>query len=80
LGALEARRSGVVDDHRAKLVLFIHDELIYEVEEDYVDYFVPKLISHLENLPTERFGFSLRVPLVAEAKIGHILSDMAPFI
>jgi len=76
LGALEARRSGVVDDNRVRIALFIHDELIYEVDEDYVDAFVPKLIEHLENLPTERFGFSMRVPLIAEAKTGVNLAEM----
>jgi DNA polymerase I-like protein with 3'-5' exonuclease and polymerase domains len=79
LGALEARRAGIVDDDRAKLVLFIHDELIYEVDEDYAEEFTPKLLSCMENLPTERFGFKLRVPLVAEAKIGRILSDMKDY-
>jgi hypothetical protein len=79
LAALEARRAGIVDDCRAKIVLFIHDELIYEVDEDYVDEFTPKLISHMENLPTERFGFKMRVPLVAEAKIGTILSEMRDY-
>jgi DNA polymerase-1 len=79
LAALEARRSGLVDNIRARLVLFIHDELIYEVDEDYVDEFAPKLIMHMEHIPTERFGFRMRVPLVAEAKIGRTLSDMQDY-
>jgi uracil-DNA glycosylase family 4 len=76
LGALEARRSGLVDDVRAQIVLFIHDELIYMVDEDYIDFFVPGIIENLENIPTERFGFKMRVPLVAEASIGKNLADM----
>jgi uracil-DNA glycosylase family 4 len=76
LGALEARRSGLVDDVRAQIVLFIHDELIYMVDEDYVDYFVPRIIEYLENIPTERFGFKMRVPLVAEATVGKNLAEM----
>jgi DNA polymerase-1 len=79
LGALEARRSGLVDDDNAKLVLFIHDELIYSVKEDYVDYFIPRLIQHLENIPTQRFGFTMRVPLVAEASVGSNLADMEKY-
>jgi uracil-DNA glycosylase family 4 len=80
LGALEARRVGLVDDDRVQLVLFIHDELVYMVDEDYVDYFTPRIIEHLENIPTEKFGFKMRVPLIAEATVGKILSDMKPYI
>jgi DNA polymerase-1 len=76
LGALEARESGLVDDDKAQAVLFIHDELIYAVKEDYVDYFVPRIIWHLENIPVEKFGFQMRVPLVAEASVGSNLADM----
>jgi len=79
LGALEARRSGLVDDKRAQITLFIHDELIYAVDEDYVDEFVPRLLEHMENLPTERFGFKFSIPLIAEAKIGTSLSEMRDY-
>ena len=79
LGALEFHRSGLVNWKRAQIVLFIHDELIYEVEEDYVDEFTPLLITQLENISTEKFGFKLRVPLVAEAKIGKNLAEMKDF-
>ncbi|MBO4334483.1 MAG: hypothetical protein J5846_01435 [Desulfovibrio sp.] len=41
-----------MDDKRSRLVLFIHDELIYEVDEDFVDKFVPGLLHHMEELPT----------------------------
>ncbi len=47
LAALEARQSGFIDDYKARLVLFIHDELIYEVDEDMVDDFVPGLIGYM---------------------------------
>lgn len=76
LGALEARRSGFVDDKRAQLVLFIHDELIYAVDEDFVDEFVPGLLHYMEQLPTKQFGFEFSVPLIAEAKVGYSLSEM----
>ena len=79
LGALEARRAGLVDDNRAKLVLFIHDELIYEVDEDFVDEFVPQLLQYMEQLPTEKFGFTFSIPLIAEAKVGLSLAEMSDF-
>lgn len=79
LGALEARRSGLVDDKRAQLVLFIHDELIYAVDEDYVDYFVPRLLDQMSNLPTRQFGFEFSVPLIAEATTGLNLAEMKDY-
>ena len=79
LAALAARQSGFVDDNHARLVLFIHDELIYEVDEDMVDEFVPGLLHYMENIPTERFGFTFSVPLIADAKVGTALSDMHDF-
>jgi uracil-DNA glycosylase family 4 len=76
--ALDARRKGVYnDDERAKLVLFIHDELIFEVADDYVDEFIPKIIECMENVPTyENFGFRFSVPTVADAQIGTVMSEM----
>lgn len=79
LGALEARRSGLVDDKRAQLVLFIHDELIYAVDEDYVEYFVPRLLDQMSNLPTRQFGFEFSVPLIAEATTGLNLAEMKDY-
>lgn len=79
LAALEARQSGFVDDNRAQLVLFIHDELIYAVDEDMVDEFVPGLLGFMENIPTKRFGFEFSVPLIADAKIGKSLAEMSDY-
>lgn len=79
LAALEARRAGFVDDKRAQLVLFIHDELIYAVDEDFVEEFVPGLIHFMENIPTNQFGFEFSVPLIADAKVGKSLSEMNDF-
>lgn len=56
-------------------VVFIHDELIFEVREDKVDEYVPHIVHAMENPPLEEFGIKLKVPLLAEPKWGHNASD-----
>lgn len=67
-----------LDPNEARILAFIHDELIFEVRDDpeiIMRYY--KLIKrHMENPPLERFGVKMRVPLVANAKIGKNLADM----
>lgn len=80
LAALEGMNTGVIDDNIAKLVLFVHDELIFEVDEDRVDIFVPQILEVMQNLPTRRmFGFDLAVPFLAEASVGSVLSEMSEY-
>lgn len=61
-------------------VLFIHDELIFEVIENKIDYYVPHIVTAMEHPPLERFGVKLRVPLLAEPKIGDNASDTKNYI
>lgn len=79
LAALHAIETGLVDGRRAKLVLFIHDELIFEVDENFVDKFVQNLIKCMENINErfeEDFGFTMAVPLKASVEYGKNLADM----
>lgn len=79
LAALEAKRCGLVDDVRSKLVLFIHDELIFEVEDYLVPIFVPKIIEIMTSLNgvfKRYFGFEMNVPLEADASTGKNLAQM----
>jgi len=76
LGCLQAKRAGLLDGTRARLVLFIHDELIWEVREDFVHSFSKEMDGFLTNLPTEQFGFTLRVPLATETTVGYDLGHM----
>ncbi|WP_029689444.1 DNA polymerase [Thermoanaerobacter sp. A7A] len=59
-----------------KLVLFIHDALIFSVKKDKLDFYINLIKEHLENLPTEKFGFKLKVPLEVEVAIGESLDKM----
>jgi DNA polymerase-1 len=63
----------------ARPVLFIHDELIFEVMEDKVDKYVPIIQKYMENPRFEKFGVKLRVPLLAEPKIGVNASDTVDY-
>ena len=74
--ALHVKRSGDFDTKKAKLALFIHDELIYLTRDDYLDEFAPILKHHMENPPVEHyFGFKLSVPWKADFKTGKNLAD-----
>lgn len=61
----------------ARVVLFIHDELIFEVREDLADKYVGRIKYHMENPPIEKtFGVKLSVPLKADIKVGPNLKDL----
>lgn len=82
LAALWAKRRGIVDGVKARIVLFIHDELIFEVDEDHVPVFVAGLRDTMENLNEifrRDFGFEMSVPLKAEIEVGYNLAEMKEF-
>lgn len=66
--------------HRAidcKCVLFIHDELIFEVKDGKVQKFAKMIKNAMENPPLKRdFGIEFSVPLVGEPKVGQNLAEM----
>jgi len=79
LAALKAKKTGVIDPKIAKLVLFIHDELIFEVKENYVDKFAKDLSDVMESIDEEiliDFGLKMRIPLKADVKVGYNLAEM----
>lgn len=60
-------------------VMFIHDEHFFLVREDKVDTYVPHIVHAMEHPPLEKFGVQLKVPLVAEPKIGYNASDLSKY-
>jgi len=78
-GALIADETGLIDGRTVDLSLFIHDELIFLVDEDKVDVKAKQLKDTMENLPLERFGIKLTVPLVVDMKLGRNLGDMQEY-
>jgi DNA polymerase-1 len=79
LAALEASRKKRLDFSRARLVLFVHDELVYEVEDSYVPTVAEVIKYELEHLPTKEFGFELAVPTKAGCEIGPNLAEMKEY-
>lgn len=86
LGALIARTNTehcVIDNRIAKLVLFVHDELVVEVDEDRYEEVANGLKWALETgvpeaLKTD-FDYELRVPFKAEVSVGPNLANMVDF-
>jgi DNA polymerase-1 len=58
---------GVTD---VRMLLQVHDELVFEVAEDKVDFWAKKLIPLMEN------AIKLSVPVKVEAKVGHNWGEM----
>lgn len=75
-GVLEAIRRGVVDGKRCQIALFIHDELVFLVQEDAIMDVYRDLKEVLEHPPLERFGIKFPIPLEVDAKVGPTLGDL----
>ena len=59
-------------DAEAEMILQIHDELVFSVPEDQVEFLFSKIKPAMENT------VSLRVPLVCDASAGCNLADLEP--
>lgn len=78
IAANEIRRKKLLNPEEIFLILFIHDELVYEYKEgcDLIGY-AEAIKYEMEHPPLKRdFGFELRVPLVADVMIGRNLAKM----
>jgi len=66
------------DPNVCRPVMFIHDELVWEVREDADVRHYAKVLKHsMENPPLKRdFGYTMTVPLAASVKVGKNLADM----
>lgn len=76
LAASEVKRKGLLNPEKVKLVMFTHDDLVYEADDDYAHETAEVVCYEMEHLPFEKFGFELSVPLVAEASVGENLAKM----
>jgi DNA polymerase-1 len=70
-GELVTRNSSPVTD--CKMLLQVHDELVFEVMEDKVEYWAKKLIPLMED------AIKLSVPVKVEAKVGDNWGEMEKF-
>jgi DNA polymerase-1 len=80
LALVEILKDKRIDPEECRPVLFVHDSIILECKEDKVDKYVPLIKWHLEHPPLEKlFGIKLRVPMVADAKVGPNLGEMKDY-
>lgn len=79
LSASELIDTKSLDPKEARIIAFVHDELVFEIKKKagLVEKYFKRIKQALENPPTERFGFQMRVPLVCDGKVGlENLADM----
>ena len=65
-----------VNNDEIKIVLFIHDSLIWSCIPSKRDYYLSIVKEHMEYIPDSEFGFKMNVPLSIEAEIGQNLAEM----
>lgn len=54
-----------------RIVGTVHDSLLFEIRDDVVDLWAPRIKRTMENLPLKRkFGVSLTVPIKVDVKVG----------
>lgn len=76
LGGYNLLNDPEVNPNELRIILFIHDAFVFEVAEDKVDHYLPIIKKHMENIPTDIFGFKLKVPLLIEGEVGDRLSEL----
>lgn len=59
-----------ITDHKVKMLLQVHDELVFEIEERSVGETVPKIKEIMENV------LELKVPIEVDAKVGDNWGEM----
>jgi uracil-DNA glycosylase family 4 len=77
LACNELLRKELLIPSEAKPVMFVHDELIFEVREDLIDKYVPIIKQEMEHPPLKKlFGIKMLIPLKVEAKVGPNYADL----
>ena len=56
-------------EKHCKMIIQVHDELVFEVKKNKIEYVSERIISHMEN------SIKLNVPLVVELKSGKTWAD-----
>lgn len=62
----------------AKIIGTVHDSILFEIRDEYLDRLIPRITNTMETLPLEKvFGCVLTVPIKADVKIGRFWSEGA---
>jgi uracil-DNA glycosylase family 4 len=68
-----------INKNEFKIVLFIHDALIWSCKPSKRDYYLPIVQEYMETVHDYDFGFKMNVPLKIEAEIGPNLAEMKEY-
>jgi len=61
-----------MDPKEAKIVGTVHDSILFEIRDDKVEKWVPRIKETMENLPLQKkFGVQLSVPIKVDIKVGQ---------
>ena len=70
----------VLNKKEANPIIFIHDELVFEINEKKLEYYYPLIKQEMENPPLkELFGVEFSIPLRVDAKIGFNFGDLEDY-
>lgn len=58
---------------QSRMILTVHDELVFEVPEEDIASVAPWIISEMET------AYTLSVPIVADARVGKNWGEMKPY-
>lgn len=69
---------GFIDRPEIKLINFVHDNLTFEVRgtDSYLESLAREVVDRMSNSDFPDFGFSLSVPMKADAELGESLADL----
>jgi DNA polymerase-1 len=56
-----------------RMLLQVHDELVFEIKEDKLKYYIPQIKEIMESV------YKLKVPIIADAKVGDNWNEMQKF-
>ena len=62
--------SDEIDHERCKVLGSVHDALLFEIRDDYVDEVVPKLKYTMEH-PSILEGLDIPIPIIADAEVAQ---------
>lgn len=66
-------------DKEVKMILQVHDELVFEIKESKLKNVIPELVKIMEGVMKHEKKDDLGVPLLVEAKVGDNWQVMEPF-
>jgi uracil-DNA glycosylase family 4 len=74
----EIIEKGILDPSKIMPILFVHDSIVFEADEDPAvhDEFIPQIVHEMEHPPIGRFGLSFSIPMIADVQVGRNLAEM----